>query len=83
MLDVPGCAARPWALELHAFGVGSAAIPCTRKKRVMKPWLLPSLCVAVLLLGLAGCSRYEPNIRTGAKKPPRCALRNQIAEDLL
>ena len=28
----------------------------------MKCWLFPSLCLAVLLLGLAGCSKYEPNL---------------------
>ena len=28
----------------------------------MKPWLLPSLCVAGLLLTLGGCSSYEPGI---------------------
>jgi len=37
----------------------------------MKPWLLASLFVAVLLLTLAGCSSYKPgNIPTGAGSAP-------------
>ena len=29
-----------------------------------------SLCVAALLLAIAGCGSYEPKIRTGVKAPP-------------
>jgi hypothetical protein len=48
----------------------------------MKPWLLPSLCVAVVLMTLAGCSYPEPKFRTGPKPPP-IRTQQQIADDVL
>ena len=46
----------------------------------MKPWLLSSLSVAVLLLTLAGCS-YGPEKFHTAAKPPPMRTREQIAND--
>ncbi|MGA2259658.1 MAG: hypothetical protein ABSG53_33700, partial [Thermoguttaceae bacterium] len=48
----------------------------------MKPCLLPSLCVVVLLLSLAGCSSYEPKILTGAK-PTVTRTREEITKEIL
>ena len=51
-----------------------------RKLRDMKPWLLPSAGVAVLLLTLAGCSYGPDKIRTAAKPAPM-RTPEQIASD--
>jgi len=40
------------------------------------------LCIAALVLTLAGCSKYEPNIRTGMQAPTM-RTQQQIADDLL
>ncbi|MGO9110790.1 MAG: CvpA family protein [Thermoguttaceae bacterium] len=45
--------------------------------------LLSSLCVAILLLTLAGCSVYEPKIRTAAKGAPAARSPKDILEELL
>ena len=48
----------------------------------MKLYLLPSLCVAVLLLGLAGCSYGPEKISTGHKAPPP-RTREQVSEEAI
>ncbi len=53
-----------------------------RKPTQCLGWL-PSLCVAAVLLGLAGCSKYGPEtIRTHAK-PPEMRTPEQIENDVL
>jgi len=49
---------------------------------VLKPSRLSFLGIMIVLLGLAGCSSYEPKIRTGAKAAP-LRTPQQVVDDIV
>jgi len=55
-------------------------VPSTGR-RLRATRLLSLLCLTAALLAVAGCTSYEPKIRTGVKAPPM-RTQEQIAQDL-